>query len=284
MDMDTTLRSNTDKAGLTEDRPTEDLWALGKDTRALLSSDRPPGIRHPWLLTTAVFLAVAGTAAVWFAMTRIESAPIERKEEPPPAVKRTEIDKNLFFEVQGDKRRVIVVATVCLREGQLEGLLCRKNTKEHEYILTTDVDARRIHTALLGANAKAGTPVQFAPKYVPASGSVIRVTLQYQKDGKLVTARAQDWIQDAKTTKPMEQDWVFGGSRFVVDPEDPKNPNYLANFGDVICVCNMESAMMDLPIRSPKAPENRVYTALTSSIPPKDTKVEVILEVVPEKK
>ena len=46
----------------------------------------------------------------------------------------------------------------------------------------------------------------------------------------------------------------------------------------------MESAMLDLPIRSPKSPENRIYNALTSSIPPKDTRVEVILEVAPEKK
>ena len=282
--MDTSLFPNTDRALPAEDRVSEDTWALGKDARALLAPARTPERRHRWLIFAALFLGVAGSAAVYFGMKVLESAPVAPKEEPPPVAKRTEIDKNLYFEVQGDKRRVIVVATVCLREGQLEGLLCRKNTKEHEYILATEVDARRIHTALLGANARAGTPVQFSPKYVPATGSVIKVTLQYQKDGKVVTVPAQDWILDAKTNKPMESDWVFGGSRFVSDPDDPKKPIYLANYGDVICVCNMESAMMDLPSRSPKAPENRIYNALAQHIPPKDTKVEVILEVVPEKK
>jgi hypothetical protein len=228
-------------------------------------------------------LSLFGAGAISYALFRPDGARPEKKDPPPAEVKRTEIRKNLYFEVQGDKRRVVVVATVCLREGQLEGLMCRKNTKEHEYILAADVDARDIHTALLAAKAVQGTPVQFAPKYVPASGSVIKITLQYQKDGKLVTVRGQDWIQDMKTNKPMEQDWVFGGSRFVTDPDDPKNPFYLANQGDVICVCNMESAMLDLPIRSPKSPENRIYNALTSSIPPKDTKVELILEVGPAK-
>ena len=41
-----------------------------------------------------------------------------------------------------NKRRVLVNAEVCLREGQLELFLCRKQTKEHEAILAADVDAR----------------------------------------------------------------------------------------------------------------------------------------------
>ncbi len=280
--MDTTPYSPTDKIHPRVDRGAGDPWTLGNDRRGG-APKQPLYRRYRWVLMAALLLCAAGAGGLWFALARVESAPADKKEEPP-AVKRTEIRKNLYFEVQGDQRRVVVVATVCLREGQLEGLLCRKNTKEHEYILAADVDARDIHTALLAAKAKPGTPVQFSPKYAPATGSVIKVSLQYQKDGKRVTVRGQDWIQDAKTTKPMESDWVFGGSRFVADPDDAKKPIYLANYGDVICVCNMESAMLDLPIRSPQAPDNRIFNALTASIPPKDTKVEVILEVVPEKK
>ena len=280
--MDTTLHPNSEKARSTDDQVTENPWTLGQGTRVYLPPARTPGLRLPLLLITAALFATGAGAAMWYGMAHYETAPVERKDDPP--AKRTEIGKNLFLEIQGDRRRVVVVATVCLREGQLEGLLCRKNTKEHEYILAADVDARAIHAGLIAAKAAPGTPVQFAPKYVPATGSVIKVTLQYQKDGKLVTVRGQDWIQDAKTSKTMEQDWVFGGSRFVADPDDAKKPIYLANYGDVICVCNMESAMLDLPIRSSKSLENRTYHALTQSIPPKDTRVEVILEVMPEKK
>jgi hypothetical protein len=203
-----------------------------------------------------------------------------RAEEPPEA-KRVELGKNLFFEVQGEQRRVIVRAAVCLREGQLEGLLTRKGTKEHEYVLAADVDARKVHTALVAAGARPGTPVQFAPKYVPASGSAIKITLQYQKEGRTVAIPAQQWVREARTKKDLAEEWVFGGSRLVPDPEDKdKPPLYLANHGDLVCVCNMDTAMLDLPVRSPKKFDERVFNAHTERIPPVGTAVDVVLEPV----
>lgn len=75
--------------------------------------------------------------------------------------KKVEMGKNVFLEVLPDKkRRVLVNAEVCLREGQLELFLCRKQTKEHEAILTADVDARKIHAALIAAGAVEGSPVR----------------------------------------------------------------------------------------------------------------------------
>ncbi len=215
------------------------------------------------------------------------SAPGDDAKEPAKveAVKRTEIGKNVYFETEGEQRRVVVKAYVCFREGQLEGLLCRKFTKEHEYILAADADARHIHAALVAARGKPGSPVQFDPKFAPAHGSTIKVTLRYKQGDKLVTVSAQEWVLDAAAKKPLQQSWVFGGSRFLPDPDDKTRPDiYLANQGDVICVCNMETAMLDLPVRSPKGLDDRVYKAVTDKIPEKDTPVDVILEVVPEKK
>jgi hypothetical protein len=201
-----------------------------------------------------------------------------------PRPERKELAKNIILETQGDQRRVLLQAEVCLREGQLEGLLCKKFTKEHEYILRVDADAALIHAALLAARAEPGSPVKFQPRYVPASGSTIKISLQYEDKGKLVTVPAQKWIRNARTNKPLEEDWVFGGSVFVPDPEDQKKPPiYLANHGDVICVCNMETAMLDLPVRSPKSLQQRAFVADTERIPPLDTKVTVILEPVPGK-
>jgi hypothetical protein len=207
------------------------------------------------------------------------------RAEAPPETKRVELSKNLFFEKQGEQRRVIVRAAVCLREGQLEGLLTRKGTKEHEYVLAADVDARKVHTALVAAGATPGTPVQFAPRYVPATGSTIKITLQYQKDGQTVTVPAQQWVREVKTKKDLVEDWVFGGSRLVPNPEEKdKPPLYLANYGDLVCVCNMDTAMLDLPVRSPKKFDERAFIAHTERIPPLGTVVEVILEPVPAKK
>src|SRR5262245_50045743 len=92
--------------------------------------------------------------------------PAEAQDKAAP--KRIESGKSVVLEIPakpGEPRRVRIAAEVCFREGPLELLLCRKNTKEHEAILSADVDARDIHKALLAAGAKAGSPVKFQPKY-----------------------------------------------------------------------------------------------------------------------
>jgi hypothetical protein len=229
-----------------------------------------------WLFGGALLTAASGLAAFAVFSCRADEPPKE-----PPAPKRTQLADNVFLEVQGDERRVVVSASVVLREGQLEGLLCRKNTKEHEYILAADADARKIHAALLVAGAKPGAPVQFQPKFSPACGTPIKIRLQYAKDGKTVAVPARQWVRDVKTKKDLDSDWVFAGSRLVPDPEDStKPPYYLANEGDVVCVCNMDDAMLDLPVPSPKALAERNYEANTDRIPPLDTKVDVIFDVV----
>ena len=237
-----------------------------------------------WLVAGALLLAAGVLGAYAVFTTRAADPPKETPKDPPKVV-RKQLANNISFEVEGEERRVVVSAYVVLREGRLEGLLCRKNTKEHEYIIAADVDAREIHTALLVAGAKPGSPVKFQPKFVPANGAGIKVRLQYQQDGKTVTVPAQQWIRDVKTKKDLDSDWVFAGSHLLADPEDStKPPFYLANQGDVICLCNMDTAMLDLPIASPKSLSERNYEANTDRIPPLETKVDVIFDVVRETK
>lgn len=202
--------------------------------------------------------------------------------EPAAEAKQVLVSPNIWLEVQGKQRRVIVSAEVCLREGPLELLLCGKNTKEHEAILHADVDARRVHEALILAGASEGTTVHFRPRFKPPTGTTIRVFVQYEdKDKKRVRVNARDWVKNAKTGKTLETDWVFAGSLLIDNPLDPKKPRrYLANDGDMICVSNFEDAMLDLPIASSKDDADRAYVAFTDRIPPLETKLAVILEPV----
>jgi hypothetical protein len=219
-------------------------------------------------LLIALILGAAGTA------TSRDTAPA--KAMP----KRVPVGQNVMLEIEGKQKRVIVSSKVCLRMGPLEGLLTRTKKKEHEYILAADVDARNIHLALTLAGAKEGTPVVFAPKYQPATGTSIRVSIRYQKGGKTVTVPAREWIRDGKAKKDLDKDWVFAGSRFVPNPLDKNKADYIANHGDLICTCNMESALLDLPVPSPKKFDARIWEAHTDRIPDLDTTVEVILEPV----
>jgi hypothetical protein len=68
-----------------------------------------------------------------------------------------------------------------------------------------------------------------------------------------------------------------------LDPKAP--PYYAANDGDVICVSNFDTAMLDLPIASSDVEGDQMFEAFTERIPAEETRVVVILEpVLPAKK
>lgn len=205
-----------------------------------------------------------------------------KKIETP--TKKVEIGKNVTFEVSGNQRRVVIQAYVCLRQGQLEQFLTRKRTKEHEAVLAAEIDARDVHTALVLCKAEPGHPVKFRPKYQQATGTPIKITLEYKDKDKTVRVPAQQWIRSFKTRKNLDADWVFAGSLLLPDPLDKtRKPFYAANDGDVICISNFETAMLDLPISSTKENDDLVFEAHTERIPALETPVLVILEPVLEK-
>jgi hypothetical protein len=225
------------------------------------------------------------------------AGPAPHKEPYPasnPNVERTSFGPGLWLEIEKTKgqvtRRVVVVnAAVCLREGQygLECLLCRKNTKEHEAILSTEAVAEKIHALLIVCGGKPGAPVKFEPKYTPPHGPKVKISLVYKENDKLVRVPAQEWVLDKKTKKDLSYDWVFTGSLLWRDDLDEKKPvmRYAANGdGAYVCVTNVPTAMIDLPISSSNALEERTFVPITSRIPELGTKVDMIFEVVAEEK
>jgi hypothetical protein len=207
------------------------------------------------------------------------------QDKKPADVKKVPVGKkNVSLVIEGEKRTVQVESFVCLREGALEQLLTRKGAKEHEAILAADVDARDIHKALLLARAEPGSPVVYQPKFKAPTGTRVKVFVRWEEKGKVRTEPAQKWVKNDQTGKALDSDWVFAGSRFVKNFDEGKPDVYLANDGDVICVANFEGALLDLPFNSSKVDTERTFIAFTERIPPRDTRVTLILEPVVEKK
>jgi hypothetical protein len=182
--------------------------------------------------------------------------------------------------------RVGIVAEVCLREGPLEQFLCKKGTKEHEAIVRVDMDAELVHLAVLATGAKPGTPTGFIDpkteeaKYTAATGSKVRVMVHYKKDGKLHTHSAQEWIWDYKKKIIMPHDWVFAGSVFIKDPDDPdKKPYYGANSGDIFSISNFPYSTLEFPVQISKDEAQLTYEARTNRIPPLTSRVWVLVEL-----
>ena len=176
------------------------------------------------------------------------------------------------------KRKAVVVdGQVCLRQGQLEMFACTKGTKEHESIVTLNCLAEEVHTGLLAAGAKQGTPVSFDPEYRAATGQPIDVYVLWKDEqGEKHQARAQEWIRNISTQEAMKHDWVFAGSGFWKDPETGKE-HYKANGGDLICVSNFPTATLDLPVESSQANDQLLFEAFADRVPPRGTKVRVVL-------
>jgi hypothetical protein len=248
-------------------------------------------IRHAaavLMMSAVAFTQEPGVVPAPDALPLPEAPKAEAKSEH----KALQKDKSLILETKPDgTKRVLVAAEVCLREGPLEMFVCKKHSKEHESIMTMEVKAEFVHTALLAAGAKSGAPVQFVdpktgePDYKPASGAKIKISIYYVKNGKATTDKAQDWIMEAYTKKAMTHDFVFAGSRTVKNPDKPGDPAiYTADLGEVISVSNKRDAMLEIPVKSSDADSDLLFSANTEKIPPLGSKVWLILEPEAEKK
>lgn len=207
--------------------------------------------------------------------TQPSKAEPSKNEPSKNGLRKLAKDHDIWVDV---KRRLVVVdGKVCLREGQLEMFACPQGTKEHESIVSVNCPAQYVHGALLAIGAKAGHPVQFDPKYVPAAGTEVDILVLWKdEDGKNHKVRAQEWIKYAKTGKEMPFPWVFAGSGHWTE-ESTGKVYYYGDDGDFICVSNFPTATLDLPVESSQANGDLLFTAFTKRIPPKDTKVRLVL-------
>jgi hypothetical protein len=204
--------------------------------------------------------------------------PIDPAADPAGLVR---LSKTRDVWLDTKRKAVVIDGEVCLREGQLEMLACPKGTKEHESVVALNCLPEEVHAGLLAAGAKPGTPVKFDPKYEPATGHVVDIYILWRDEkGEKHTDRAQQWIKHVKTDKLMAYDWVFAGSGFWKDEQTGKE-HYQANGGDFICVSNFPTATLDLPVESSQANADLLFTAFTENIPPKGTKIRLVL--VPRK-
>lgn len=198
--------------------------------------------------------------------------------DPPGA---TRISKQSSLWIDPKQHRVFVDGYVSLRDAPLEMFACPAGTKEHESVVATLAKSSEVHAALLAVGAMPGTTVKFTPKYVPATGQRVRVWVLYRDpEGKFRYADARNWVRQGETVKPLEMDWVFAGSVNWTDPQDGKS-YYQADGGELICVSNFGTAMLDLPIESSDSNGSLSYMAFTDRIPPDLTPVRLMLVPIP---
>jgi hypothetical protein len=205
--------------------------------------------------------------------------------------------------IDRDRKHVVMVGRVCQRQAPLELFACLRHSKEHESVVTVDTKAYVVHAGLLATGAEPGRPVQFVPEFAPPSGTEIEVTVAWKdEDGRRRQCRAQDWVHDTSQLYTMFQGvvanefdeelnledqtaawddmsypWVFAGSIFVQNERTGERAYEADSEGDLICVSNFPSAVLDVPVRSTDSNAALMFEAYTERIPPLGTPVTLIL-------
>lgn len=186
-------------------------------------------------------------------------------------------DKLPFVHVDVAKKRVVVECEVIGCTAPLEFLCVMTGTNEHESILRTTAKPSHIHTGLLMVGMRQGEPLRFsvaADKWLPPSGPPVRISVEFQKQGKLVTVPAYKLFREVKGKKAMPaRTWIFVGSKVL------NNGMYAADAtGYVVNIVNFDLSLIDVSGLVSSSNDTLEYEADPDVVPPAGTKVRMILE------
>jgi len=192
-------------------------------------------------------------------------------------VAKPRIGKLPHLEFDLDKKQVRVECEALDTAAPLEFFCCETGTNEYESLLRSSVTPSNVHTALLAIGLKPGSPITYSEslkKLIPPSGPPLRISLEYEKDGKTIHALAQHWLRDDKTKQePPHFGWVFAGSRVMPDGK------YAADMtGYIVSVVNFDLTMIDVPELASSANETLEWERNPDVAPKAGTKVWMIIE------
>lgn len=197
----------------------------------------------------------------------------------PPGARRLTMASRLWVDTK--QQRVYVDGYIAMNRGPLEMFACPVGSKEHESVVAVLAKSREVHAALLSIGTTPGTPVKYQPRFVPPTGQQVRIWVCYRDDeNKFQAIDGRKWIRRDGTQEDMKEEWVFSGSSFWKDPIDGKE-YYQADGGDMVCVSNFSTAMMDVPFNSSAQADQLVFTPFTERIGKRDTPVRLIFVPIP---
>jgi hypothetical protein len=162
-------------------------------------------------------------------------------------------------------------------DAPLEFFCCKTGTNEYESVLRSDVTPSDLHTALLAIGLKPGSPVSYSEalkKVIPPHGPPLRITVDFQKDGKTISMPAQRFMRDLKTKKePPRFSWIFAGSRIMPDGR------YAADMtGYIVSIVNFDLTMIDISELASSANETLEWERNPDVAPKGGTKVWMTIE------
>ena len=191
-------------------------------------------------------------------------------------VKPKQISENIFqlgnvvFDIR--KREVTVPGEINIvgADANIEFFACGKLGKTHESILIVDAEPIYMLTALGALDFKPGMDLSDEGDPRTPKGAPVDIWVEWNQGDETVSRRARELVWNAFTGQPMEETpWVFTGGRL-------KNNQFTAQlFHNIIAVYRDPDSLFNHPL--PTGTDDRTYRVNTDVIPPKGTKVKVII-------
>ena len=207
-----------------------------------------------------------------------------------------------------EKRCVDLEGAICLEEGCLELIACRKGSKEHESIVALSAKAMHIHTALLLLGANNGNPAMRKPvdeektRWVnvrprgdpidvflvttnkggkaierPISDFIVRSSERVDEvDGAVITAPNQTEKRGDEKEARLPHTFLFAGSH--LRDNGPGARQYLAELsGNVISIATFGDELLCLPFHQTQKNDALMWQVKPGSLPEVGTKVTLRL-------
>ena len=207
----------------------------------------------------------------------------------PLAAQETPVDNRPVrlgkVQLDQEKRRAIFPAMFNLTEGPLEYVIVGSQGKVHESLLRTEVEPAQLHTAMLLLGVKAGErhpsdapPAAIDADYLRAApalkGDAVTIFLKWTVAGKETTCRAEELVYNTQTKAAAPAgDWTYNGSMF-------EGNKFLAQEEkSFVALVTDPTALINNP--RPGHDNDQIWAVAKDKVPPKDTPVEVMLELKP---
>jgi len=162
--------------------------------------------------------------------------------------------------------------------GVIEYFACTSKGKAYESILVIDCDAEEVCTKLLALGLKPGSPAADVDgKHILPTGDRVSLTVEWNQDGKTVSHKANEFLVNSRTGKPMQDtSWAFVATKRVADPVSNRERIAAAVSGNLIAVHHLDPAVL---IQNPlaEAEDSNLYKANTALLPKEGTAVTLVI-------
>jgi hypothetical protein len=113
-----------------------------------------------------------------------------------------------------------------------------------------------------------------ANKWLPPHGPPVQISVEYEKDGKLVNVPGYRLMKNFATKEEAQPfTWIFVGSRMTDDNRYASNLS-----GYIVSVVNFDATVIDVPQLASNANETLQWVTNVDLLPPTGTKVTMIIE------